>query len=417
MLSKNDYATIMTSDRTELAYQAAISVLKNCSCPAGFKASADVGGYQEVWARDSLMTALAVVQIGDAALMATAKQSLRTLTDHQTAAGLLPNNVDSTSGEADYQACLDGTLWYSIALAAMVQQTDDQELLQTLYPTVERAFVWLACQDVDASGLISTQEAGDWQDQFPVRGKVLYDNVLYVKALRSAALLAERMQDTKQQTHYLATATQVQAMIQRYFWLYNAQPNTMAHIHNPTSKEYAALFAVENATYVGQQPYFVAWRGFHQVGSWFDTLGNMLAIVTGVATEQQTKQILDYAAAVHITEPYPAQAVYPVIEPGDPDWREYMRKGDLNLPHQYHNGGIWPFIGGWLILALVQAGRLAEAQQQLAALAELNALGRTSSWEFNEWFHGSTGQPLGKPHQAWSAALYCLAYHSVQDIL
>ena len=131
--------------------------------------------------RDSLMTVLAAVQTGDAALIATAKQSLRTLADHQTPAGMLPNNVDTASGEADYQACVDGTLWYSIALAAVVQKTADQELLNTLYPTVERALVWLACQDVDASGLISTHEAGDWQDQFPVRGKVLYDNVLYVK--------------------------------------------------------------------------------------------------------------------------------------------------------------------------------------------------------------------------------------------
>ena len=143
----------------------------------------------------------------------------------------------------------------------------------------------------------------------------------------------------------------------------------------------------------------------------------MLAIVNGVATDQQTKQILDYAASVGIAEPYPAKAVYPVIEPGDSHWQEYMRKGNLNLPHQYHNGGIWPFIGGWLVLALVQAGRTAEAQQQLSALAELNALGRSGSWEFNEWFHGTTGQPLGKPHQAWSAAMYCLAYHAVQDIL
>ncbi|MBI4407694.1 MAG: glycogen debranching protein [Candidatus Kerfeldbacteria bacterium] len=407
----------MTADRTDQAYQAALTILRNCSCPAGFKASADAGGYQEVWARDSLMTTLAVAQLGDAALIATAKQSLRTLADHQTAAGMLPNNVDSVSHEADYQACVDGTLWYSIALAAMVQQTDDQELLQTFYPTVERAFVWLACQDVDASGLISTQEAGDWQDQLPVRGKVLTDNVLYVKALRSAALLAERMQAVQQQQHYLAKATQVQAMIQRYFWLYDAQPHTTAQIHNPTSKEYATLFAAENATYLGQQPYFVAWRGFHQVGSWFDTLGNMLAIVTGVATEQQTKQILEYAAAVHIAEPYPAQAIYPAIEPSDPNWREYMRKGNLNLPHQYHNGGIWPFIGGWSVLALVQAGRVAEAQQQLAVLAEVNALGRSGSWEFNEWLHGTTGEPMGKPHQAWSAALYCLAYQAVRDIL
>ena len=35
----------------------------------------------------------------------------------------------------------------------------------------------------------------------------------------------------------------------------------------------------------------------------------------------------------------------------------------LNLPHYYHNGGIWPFIGGFYVAALVKAGRLKEAQE------------------------------------------------------
>ncbi len=25
------------------------------------------------------------------------------------------------------------------------------------------------------------------------------------------------------------------------------------------------------------------------------------------------------------------------------DWRNYY--GSLNTPHQYHNGGVWPFLG------------------------------------------------------------------------
>jgi glycogen debranching enzyme len=55
------------------------------------------------------------------------------------------------------------------------------------------------------------------------------------------------------------------------------------------------------------------------------------------------------------------RVLHPVIHPGNKDWREYYRNNNLNLPEQYHNGGIWPFVGGFYVAALVKAGRLDEA--------------------------------------------------------
>ena len=34
-------------------------------------------------------------------------------------------------------------------------------------------------------------------------------------------------------------------------------------------------------------------------------------------------------------------------------------------------------------------------------------------WEFNEWLHGETGQPMGYAYQGWSAGMYLYAYHAV----
>jgi hypothetical protein len=39
-------------------------------------------------------------------------------------------------------------------------------------------------------------------------------------------------------------------------------------------------------------------------------------------------------------------------------------------------------------------------------LAEANAV---SGFEFNEWFHGRSGAPMGMPGQSWSAAAFLLA--------
>ncbi|MCL6567622.1 MAG: hypothetical protein K6T35_01750, partial [Meiothermus silvanus] len=104
-------------------------------------------------------------------------------------------------------------------------------------------------------------------------------------------------------------------------------------------------------------------------------------------------------------------AFYPPIYPGDRDWREYYRSRNLNLPHQYHNGGIWPFLGGFYVITLAQVGKLHEAEVALDLLAQANRLGRSQEWEFNEWIHGLSGRPMGHPLQAWSAGMYVFAYH------
>jgi glycogen debranching enzyme len=95
-----------------------------------------------------------------------------------------------------------------------------------------------------------------------------------------------------------------------------------------------------------------------------------------------------------------------VIRPGDPDWRDYYNT--LNAPHNYHNGGVWPFLGGFYVAALVKAGRGDAAATALLRLTRLNRLG-----EFNEWHHGETGEPMGVQDQAWSAGMYLFAAECV----
>ena len=65
--------------------------------------------------------------------------------------------------------------------------------------------------------------------------------------------------------------------------------------------------------------------------------------------------------------------------------------------------------------ALAQArGQLAEARHQLEKLAEVNRLGVEAEWEFNEWLHGETGNPMGYALQAWSAGMFIYAYETVR---
>ena len=86
-----------------------------------------------------------------------------------------------------------------------------------------------------------------------------------------------------------------------------------------------------------------------------------------------------------------------------------MAKGRQNYPWQYHNGGIWPYIGGFWVALLAKIDKK-RAKQELTNLAHANAL---NNWEFNEYLHGQLGTPMGIPLQTWNMSMYLFAYHEV----
>ncbi|HEX5691349.1 MAG TPA: glycoside hydrolase 100 family protein, partial [Roseiflexaceae bacterium] len=147
---------------------------------------------------------------------------------------------------------------------------------------------------------------------------------------------------------------------------------------------------------------------------WCDSLGNLLAILIGLADGHRTEHILRYMLQVGMAEPFPTKAIHPPIYPGESNWREYYRSRNLNLPHQYHNGGIWPMIGGFHVAAQVRHHWGAIAERTLAALADANRQGLNGEWEFNEWLHGASGHPMGFAQQAWSAAMFLFAECAVR---
>ena len=88
------------------------------------------------------------------------------------------------------------------------------------------------------------------------------------------------------------------------------------------------------------RPYFLLYVAFRDYGDYCDVLGNLLAVLFDVANPAQEKRILDYLYQVGIDEPDPVRVLHPVLHLGNKDWREYDRNNNLNMPDQYHNGGI-----------------------------------------------------------------------------
>jgi hypothetical protein len=173
---------------------------------------------------------------------------------------------------------------------------------------------------------------------------------------------------------------------------------------------------------IRHKPYFAFWSYKLYSSERFDLLGNSIAILSGIASKSRAEGIIHWIE-VHSDEmrkngelaiELPAN-LFPYIMPGDDNW--HPRFEQYNLPGEYHNGGIWPFVCGFYIAALVAAGKLRLAEKKLLELTKLVKIARDESLDygFNEWFKAQDGKPCGQDWQSWSAAMYLYAAKCVED--
>jgi hypothetical protein len=155
---------------------------------------------------------------------------------------------------------------------------------------------------------------------------------------------------------------------------------------------------------------YLSFVNFSFFGEEGDVFGNVLAVLLGLADARASERTLDALIKARVNDPYPVRAVTRPIKQSSSLWRPYMARHRQNFVWQYHNGGIWPMVGGFWISALAAAGRTDQASSELVKLARVCAL---RSWSFTEWFHGKTLAPRGMPGQSWNAAAFLIAEHAV----
>jgi glycogen debranching enzyme len=397
--------------------QRALEVLQRCVTPCGFRASGLAAGYPQIWARDNGIIFLGAVASGEPELLGACRCALETLGAHQSQRGLIPLNVNPETGyvSTENAGAVDSNLWFILGHYLYFRTTGDHAFLLGQWPAIDRALRWLEYQDMNECGLLEIPEAGDWMDLLCVRYNTLYDNALYYGAALAHHMLAQHLGDAVA-THQLAVdPASIHERLNALMWV----DRCWVAEHFAEQLERLKSFRLEwymlyhNIGTISSRPFYLPWVAFREYGDWCDSLGNLLAILTGLADGHRTEHILRYMLQVGMAEPYPTKAIHPPIYPGESNWREYYRSRNLNLPHQYHNGGIWPMIGGFHVAALVRHRWQAQAERALASLADANRQGFNGEWEFNEWLHGESGHPMGYAQQAWSASMFLYAEHAV----
>ena len=418
LFSEESLSSLKPDERELIAegYRHALIALRKNITPAGFSACSltdnEVTGtdnnYRAVWARDGAITIVGTIDLPDADIRAAQLATLRTLLDHLAPNGQIPANVSLDSGATDYSGvggicAIDGGFWAVLAFYHYVRKHEDWALLAEYAAPLERMMNWLLGLDSNNDGLLEIPEAGDWTDLFGRSYHVLYDEVLWYRAAVAYGRLLEFQKKFDDAAAWLRRAQTIRSKILAAFW-----PTTKPRDPSVRLSFADQQSAVGDASYLLAEitPFAFNWR--------CDVLGNIQAFLGNVLDVDRARVAFRFMWGVGVNEPFPVANLYPPVQAGDPDWRAYYTVNLLNLPGHYHNGGIWPFVGGMWVRFIHRLGLRDVACRELLKLAQANRAGKNQDWEFNEWLHSRTGRPMGKAFQAWSAASYIHACHELQ---
>jgi hypothetical protein len=368
----------------EKAKTAALEVLlHNAHGPYSGLPRTAAWGYPEPYTRDLMISILGIAVSGNQKLLDSSRRVLETLAENQTERGHIPSLVH----DKEDRGSSDTTPLFLLGVGIFRKVTGEHDFLEE---AVAKALTWMAYQSPSDRYLVAQQPTSDWRDEQWVLGYGLFVNTLVYSYLRLLGRHERAASVRQEMSHFTITRGAMDH-----------------HTHEG--------FVVKH------KPYYALWSYKVHSSERFDLLGNSLAILSGIASPSRAEEMISWIEAECAAMRQRGELAldlppnfFPFIKPEDRDW--HARYSIYNNPGEYHNGGVWPFICGFYVAALVAAKRHALAREKLSALTRsitVSATGRLD-FGFNEWLKAQDGKPMGQDWQSWSAALYLYAAKCVE---
>lgn len=375
------------------AKEAAISVLHQASTPNGFLASAEkTDNYARIWSRDSMMTGIAAVLYQDTKLIDAFRQSILTLAKYQNEQGQIPSNVGfEANGQVKISygglvGRVDSLTWWVIGAGIYLNNVKDNDLKAALFPKVKKVFEVLKVYEFNGRGLMYVPLGANWADEYVTQGYTLYDQLLRIWALRSAAKVWEIEEWN----------TQAQALTLLIQTNYYHQPVNTQGLYHPTAYQKA-----------NPQPYWYSSLSPAGYDERWDMPANALALLLGIGTKIQNDELHTFLLSFRKKMTHWFLPVYaPTIFPEDNDWlllKENYSYHFKNYPNHFHNGGAWLIFLGWLGLGLNLHDFKSTAFEILKDAIYLLQTEQPQPFSFYEYWNPETLQHGGTPKLCFSA--------------
>ena len=316
---------------------------------------------------------------------------------------------------------VDSCLWWLLLLRAYVKSTGDYTLAHQ--PDFQKGIRLIM-------GLCLSARFDMYPTLLVPDGSCMIDrrmgingHPLEIQSLFHAALCASRellLENAENADINLAVSHRLQPLvkhIQHHYWLDLERLNV---IYRFKSEEYGDSALNQFNIYSDSIPYDQLSRWIPDNGGYlagnlgpshldcrFFSLGNLMAILSGLASPKQSQEIMNVIEQRwdDLIGSMPMKISFPALK--SRDWEILTGCDPKNRSWSYHNGGNWPVLL-WLLTAAAQkTGRPELADKAIDIASE-----RLEKDEWAEYYDGKNGRLVGKQsrkYQTWSIAGFLLA--------
>jgi hypothetical protein len=441
-LNKLDISTNIENDAWE-AIENSILYFKGrpVGTVAAYDSSVEALNYDQCFVRDFVSSALIfLIKDRPAIVRNFLEETLklqpkeRVLDAYKPGRGLIPASfkvIVSANGEEYLEADfgehaiarvtpVDSCLWWLIVLRAYVISTKDFALVhRPEFQTGIRLIMEICLANrFDMYPTLLVPDGACMIDRrMGIYGHPLEIQVLFFAALRAARelLICQGNQDIVE-----AIDNRLPLLcghIRQHYWI---DINRLNAIYRFKSEEYGKGAVNLFNIYADSIPYYELdkWLpkkggylagnvGPSQLDTRFFSLGNLMAVISDLANEEQSAAIMNLIEErwEDLIADMPMKISFPALE--NEEYRVVTGCDPKNIPWSYHNAGSWPVLMWMLAAACLKTKKihLAEKALEIAAI-------RLDEDEWPEYYDGKKGRLIGKQarkYQTWTITGFLLA--------
>lgn len=402
--------------------------------------------YDECFVRDFVPSALVFMMRGDHAIVRNFLVTVMQLRSqqpvmpgHQRALGLMPASfrvVEEDGRErllADFGelaigrvAPVDSAMWWMFLLRAYVRSSGDAAFAQQpdIQLCMRQTLELYLKESFEAAPTMLVPDASFMIDRrMGVYGHPLEIQALYYGMLHTAdELLAAGEEHARLRETIRIRRDALRSYVRIYYWMGRDRLN---EIHRYHSEEFGLDARNVLNVYPETIPdwidgwlqpgsgYLVGNVGPGRIDFRFFAQGNLLAILFGLATEEEAQGIMRLYQQhwEELVGEMPLKIVFPAAQGSE--WRYLTGSDPKNSPWSYHNGGNWPVLLWPFIGAARRTGRGDLAERVMFGLGE-----QLMKQKWPEYYDGRHGSLIGRRanfQQVWSAAAWIIAHQLMED--